>query len=799
MERRRWVRLPIFFLLFGLTSCGGGGGDTGGGNNELNLLPYTGLSTPAVLDAANVAKMTGMATYGLSDVSDYAPNITGGSFSAGTARKVALAARVPLKGVSKTVQYVDSWTEIGNCGGQMNISLTGNETTGAFSAAIGAHDYCEDGETMNGNMNIYGQFDGNMNLASMTINFALVTIADAVDDVTISGTITETLTGNTPRTTLTINLRENASAKVYRFANYVISASYAGQNPTENVTGRFYHPDYGYVDVATTTPFSFVANDNLPFSGEAVCTDATGTQSRFTVLSAAAYTITGDFDGDGDFDDFSTGVVHYPGRNNLPVISAGDDLSGNVGCGAITISGATAVDADTDPLIHAWSFVSKPGGSAASLNGADTLTPSIMPDLAGQYVLRLSVSDGGGTNVEDTVTVTVYGDLFCLKAKTFIPAAQASKPAAVAIGDVTGDGRNDVVFLTSSSERVDSDPNQDYHLSVFAQTAQGTLAAPLSYAAGDGSSLAIADLNGDGRSDVAVSSRTGVGLFYQTPQGTLAAMQLLPFGETIDTYEPHAVVAADFTGDGLIDLVSVYSGFTAAKIRLYAQTQSGVLGAPTLFTTDPGLWLAKAIDLNGDQKTDLMLTSHEQGKGSVYIGAFAKNLTQSGGTLTAPVTYLFDNSLSPLNFCSSFALANLNGDSRLDLVTSCQQTAPQTSQFLRLYPQQTDGTAGTPVNLTAPATYSQLEAADLTGDAFADLVGLVSGSPMILDVFRQVDGGPGAAESYPAGMPNYNYSSQAFAVGDVNGDGYPDIVTAVFVSSESGNGLLVTPGNPGRR
>jgi len=793
MEGVRWVRLPIFFLLFSLISCGGG---SGGGSNEVNLLPYTGLTKPAVLDSANVVKMTEMATYGISDVSGYPPDISGGSL----ARKVFLAARVPLKSVSKTVKYADSRSEIGNCGGQMNISITGNEATGAFSATIVALGFCEDGETMDGSMNLSGQFANDMSLSSMAINFALVTITNAVDDVTISGTISETFTGMTTRTTLGMNLRENKSGKVYRLENYVITSSDDSQVLTENMTGRFYHPDYGYVDVATTTPFSFVSNDNFPFSGQAVCTGASGTQSRFSALSSAAYLITGNFDGVGNFDDFTTGVVHYPGRNNLPVIFAGNDLSGSVGCGAIAIPGATAVDMDTDTLILSWTFVSKPGGSEATLDGANTLTPSMSPDLAGQYVLRLSVSDGIGTSVEDTVTVTVYGDLFCLKGKTFIPAAQASKPSALAIGDVTGDGRNDVVFVTSSTNSVGSDPNQDYHLSVFAQTAQGTLAAPVTYAAGDGSSLAIADLNGDGRKDVAVSTRTGVGLFYQTSQGILAAMQLLPFGETIGLYEPHSVVAADFTGDGRMDIVSVYSDFTAAKIRLYAQTQSGGFGAPTLFTTDPGLWLAKAVDFNGDQKTDLLLASHEQGKGSVYIGVFAKSLLQSGGTLTAPASYLFDNSLSPGIFCSpSFALANLTGDARPDVLASCLQTIPQTTQFLRLYPQQADGTAGSPVNLMAPATYSQLEAVDLTGDAVADVIGLVSGNQMVLDVFRQTAGWPGAAESYPAGMPNYNYSSQAFALGDINSDGYPDIVTAVFLSSESGNGLQVIPGNPGRR
>lgn len=792
MNREHWLRIPGYILFFGLiTSCGGGGG--GGGND--GLLTYTGSLTPAVLNPANVVEITEMAIYSAADASSLAPDITGGELSAAPTQKIARAARLSRAGIIRATVAEDHWTETGTCGGTMNISIRGDDETGEFSAFIDAKNYCEEGETLDGEIEISGHFDNEM-MDSMTIDFNLVTFRDAEDNFTISGTVTE----DSPVTTMTMNYRDNLTSKVYRFLNYVISTTYIDQGFAESVSGRFYHPDHGYVDVATVTPFTFAWDDDVPHSGSATCTGASGIKSRFTALSAAAYTIAGDFDNDGAFDDFSTGVVHYPGRNTQPTISAGNDFSGNVGCGVMSVSGATATDADTDPLTRAWTFVARPAGSGTNINGADTLTPSFNPDLPGQYVLQLSVSDGIGDNVIDTVTATVYGDLFCLNAKTFIPAAPASKPAALAIGDVTGDGWNDVVFLTASAERVDSDPTQDYHLSVFAQTAQGSLTLQSTYPAGDGSSLAIADFNSDGRKDVAVSTRTGVGIFYQNLQGTFGTMQLLPFGETIDSYEPHSMVAADFTGDGRVDLASVYSTFTSAKIRLYPQNGAGAFATPTLFTTDPGYWVAKAADINGDLKTDLVLTSHEWGKGSVYLGAFAKHLLQSTGTLNSPATYLFDNSLSPDKFCSpAFALAKLNGDNRPDLVTSCSEVLNQSLPFLRLYPQRVDRTLGSPDNFTAPTSYSQLEAVDLTGDTLADLIGIGSWNQIVFEVFRQGGGGPGSAESYPVGTPSYNYSTQAFAVGDVNSDNYPDIVTAVFAGYGENNGLLVVPGNPNRQ
>ncbi len=85
-----------------------------------------------------------------------------------------------------------------------------------------------------------------------------------------------------------------------------------------------------------------------------------------------------------------------PTSNEPPTAVAGDDQSIRAG-DTVNLDGSASFDDNTASaaLTYAWSFSSLPGGSTATLSGADTATPSFVADVAGTYTLELVVTDEG--------------------------------------------------------------------------------------------------------------------------------------------------------------------------------------------------------------------------------------------------------------------------------------------------------------------------------------------------------------------------------------------------------------------
>jgi hypothetical protein len=188
-----------------------------------------------------------------------------------------------------------------------------------------------------------------------------------------------------------------------------------------------------------------------------------------------------------------------------------------------------------------------------------------------------------------TVCVLAGNDAHRLDAPLCYPVGGAS-PTEVAVGDVTGDVRADVVCDTSAG------------ITVLAGNAQGTLDPPVGYPAADGDP-AIGDVTGDGRPDVVVSTSTGVCVLAGNAQGTLNAPQCTPAAQGF-------LVLGEVTGDARLDAVVVTEG-PDGRAYVLAGNSQGSLDAPVGYRLHQDYAIGVALgDMTGDGRTDVVVATN---------------------------------------------------------------------------------------------------------------------------------------------------------------------------------------------
>jgi hypothetical protein len=337
----------------------------------------------------------------------------------------------------------------------------------------------------------------------------------------------------------------------------------------------------------------------------------------------------------------------------------------------------------------------------------------------------------------------------------------ASEPQAVAIGDVTGDALNDVVMVTAS---FGTDPD-NHQLFVFRQLAGGTLAPPVRYATGGthshpAYSVAIGDVNGDGRNDAVIGNYgAAVGVFYQNTSGGLGAVVLHA------TPDSKCVRIADLNDDGRLDIV----GLTPAldSVSVLVQRQDGTLAPPVAYAAPAAGYNDLEVgDLNSDGLTDVIVMSGEEYPTSPNLSVLYQ---QSTGSLAA----LTSRWIEPRRATNGIGIGDVNGDGRNDIVTGSDSP-----EDLALFFQNPDGTlAATASILPTYGGSKPVEVADLNGDLLDDVVVVHSGY-LALGVYLQSPGGtlgPETLDPIPWGQ---NLNPHGLAVGDLNDDAAPDVAIA---------------------
>ncbi len=289
------------------------------------------------------------------------------------------------------------------------------------------------------------------------------------------------------------------------------------------------------------------------------------------------------------------------------------------------------------------------GGFSVLLgNGDGTFGPATTFDANTRTPISVALADLNGDGRLDLVAADPFVGVYVLIGfgnGTFGPIAtystgSQSAPSSVAIADLNGDGRNDVAVANEGSNTV----------SVLLGHGDGTLGPTASFTAGNGPrSVAIADVNGDGKKDLAVAnvgSNTVSVLLANTTNGFFGFDPALDFATGSN---PYSVATGDFDGDGAPDLAVANAGSApnpGSSVSILLNGGNGTFVAQTFSTGTSPLTVTSA-DFNNDGAPDLAITAHDMNAVSVLLNTtiegislgplFAQSLTGTNHTLTAKV------------------------------------------------------------------------------------------------------------------------------------------------------------------
>ena len=240
--------------------------------------------------------------------------------------------------------------------------------------------------------------------------------------------------------------------------------------------------------------------------------------------------------------------------------------------------------------------------------------------------------------------------------------------------------------------------------------------------------------------------------------------------------DPRGIVVRDLDGDGLPDIA--VANWADGTVWVYRNlgTIGGVtsnsFAAPLVFAVGPNPQDLKAADLDGDGKPDLVTANNNYGTTNSL--SLLRNTSTPGAISFAPAIALAG---LPTAYC--LAIGDMDGDGQLDLVVSSFDQGQSVSVYRNLSSPGNLSFAPS-VDFPAGGWGNGVAIGDLDGDGKPDLA-VVTQLPDHLSIFKNLST-PGSFTTnslaprldFPTG-----WNPNGVAIGDLNGDGQPDIAFAI--------------------
>ena len=354
------------------------------------------------------------------------------------------------------------------------------------------------------------------------------------------------------------------------------------------------------------------------------------------------------------------------------------------------------------------------------------------------------------------LTVPLEQQSYSMTAPEFLSDPAAARANSIAVGDVSGDGRDDLVFLSLRSAPTNS------RMEVYAayQRGDGRLDAAVKIAELGNEfeyQLLIADLDRNGVGDIITTTFNDVTVLRSNGDGTFTSSRTA-------AGDPHELVATDVDRDGYLDVLVDSSDTSATVVH---GGPSGIDRTSTLPL--PSSAVRTTGDVTGDGLDDLILATIFNRP----LEEFRIYPALVSGGYAAPVVLS-----RPMgsNQTSSLAVGDFNADGRGDLVLD------EAKDFgnLHLYLQDSQGNLTSSLDIARQRGSGSLLASDLNRDGRTDLAIAHSGWGYI-GYYLQT--GIGLAPETVIEAYQYMGRANYFAAGDLNHDGCGDLVVSRWSQS----------------
>jgi hypothetical protein len=436
----------------------------------------------------------------------------------------------------------------------------------------------------------------------------------------------------------------------------------------------------------------------------------------------------------------------YIVKGPLPAITSFSPLTGPTGT-TVTINGANF---NPNPASNIVFF----GAAKATVLSATSTQLMVMAPSGATYQPLTVRTDYQTATAAQAFNLTFEGG-GTITDSTFNGSVYASTgyySEDLVVADLDGDGLNDAAISSYGPEK---------YFTIVRNTSSGntlSLASPINYALPtSNTNVCTGDINSDGKPDLVVTCANGVYIFKNTSTPGNISFDTILLPTTDITSNP---AIADFNNDGKPDLVFGYTQIN--KFSVYRNT--GVndfisFASPVNYTLHRSSLPIRTGDIDGDGKLDIIESNYEWNTISVF-----RNISSNDTISLAPAIEFASGGIA-----MDEAIGDLDGDGK--------------PEILACYPNQDDHVISLYINTSTPGNIaltrhdiqttifaSQISLGDVDGDGKPDVVNVGDG----FTAFKNI------STIGNVQMDTYHHykiaTSESLALADFSGDGKPDVV-----------------------